>query len=373
MTNLDGQTAPPPRETDKPFLAPPEYVGAPTGERATTNRALTMVPSLAVTPGGRLWVVWYAGVTPAEDWNNYVVIATSDDDGATWREVLAIDPDGLGSVRAFDPEIWLSPDGALRVFWAQTIDLEGATAGVWEISTHDVESPAPQWTKPRRLTDGVMMCKPVALSTGEWVLPASTWRTTDHSARMVVSDDAGRSWFVRGACNIPAEVRSFDEHMLVERLDESLWMLVRTRYGIGESVSTDGGVTWPELTPSALAHADSRFFITRLQSGNLLLVKHGAITEKTGRSHLTAFISKDDGRTWMGGLLLDERENVSYPDGQQAAGGTIYIVYDFERTKARQILLASFREEDAATGEAASNSVRLRQIVSQGTGGQEKG
>ena len=64
-------------------------------------------------------------------------------------------------------------------------------------------------------------------------------------------------------------------------------------------------------------------------------MKHGPIEKKTGRSHLTAFVSKDDGRSWEGGLMLDERGGVSYPDGQQTADGTIYITYDFDRTGAR--------------------------------------
>ena len=72
-----------------------------------------------MAPGGRLWANWYAGVTPAEDHNNYVVLSTSGDGGATWKEVLVIDPDGGGPVRSFDPELWVSPDGRLFVFWAQ--------------------------------------------------------------------------------------------------------------------------------------------------------------------------------------------------------------------------------------------------------------
>jgi hypothetical protein len=98
-------------------------------------------------------------------------------------------------------------------------------------------------------------------------------------------------------------------------------------------------------------------------------VKHGPIGKKTGRSHLTAFISKDDGKTWEGGLLLDERSGVSYPDGQQAADGTIYITYDFDRTGKRHILFATFREEDALAGKPVSSAVRLRQLVSEGSGG----
>ncbi|MGA1181564.1 MAG: extracellular solute-binding protein, partial [Marivivens sp.] len=72
------------------------------------------------------------------------------------------------------------------------------------------------------------------LSSGEWVLPASTWRKTDNSAKMVVSTDRGASWTVRGGCNVPAAERAFDEHMFIERQDGSLWLLARTTYGIGQ-------------------------------------------------------------------------------------------------------------------------------------------
>jgi hypothetical protein len=84
-------------------------------------------------------------------------------------------------------------------------------------------------------------------------------------------------------------------------------------------------------------------------------------------SHLMAFVSVDEGRNWGGGLLLDERAGVSYPDGQQDANGLIRIVYDHNRASDRQILIAAFREEDAAAGKPVTRSVRLRQIVSAGS------
>jgi hypothetical protein len=98
----------------------------------------------------------------------------------------------------------------------------------------------------------------------------------------------------------------------------------------------------------------------------------GPLDRPTGRSHLTAFVSRDDGCTWGGGLLLDERTGVSYPDGQQTADGTIWISYDFSRTDERNILVASFREEDAAAGREVSGAVRRRQLVSKASGGYEK-
>ncbi|MHC4876770.1 MAG: sialidase family protein [Planctomycetota bacterium] len=324
---------------------------------------------MAVSPGGRLWANWYAGVTPKEDHNNYVVVSTSGDDGRTWKEVLVIDPDGGGPVRAYDPEVWQAPNGRLYVFWAQAIGHEGTVAGVWCVHTDAPEKEQPVWSKPRRLTDGIMMCKPVVLSTGEWVLPASTWRKTDSSARMIVSTDEGRTWTLRGGCNVPPDVRAFDEHIITERRDGSLWLLARTRYGIGESVSTDRGVTWPDLAPSKIAHPSARFFVRRLNSGNLLLVKHGDLDKRSGRSHLTAYVSSDDGRTWTGGLLLDERSGVSYPDGQQTADGLIRIIYDYSRTNTRHILMATFREQDVAAGKPISNDIQLRRIVGEASGG----
>jgi hypothetical protein len=354
------------------FLAPPSRVGPLTPLHAATNRAFQGIPSMAVAPGGRLWATWYASQTPGEDQNNYVVLSTSGDNGTTWREVLVVDPDESGPVRAFDPNLWMAPDGKLRLVWAQAIGHAGTVAGVWFLETSEPDSERPTWAKPVRVTDGIMMCKPLVLSSGEWVLPASTWRQTDHSARLVVSTDRGQTWSVRGGCNVPAGDRAFDEHVVIERQDRTLWLLARTRYGIGESVSADRGVTWPELQPSAIAHPSARFFITRLNSGHLLLVKHGPIAKRTDRSHLTAFVSSDDGKTWSGGLLLDERDGVSYPDGQQTGDGLIRIIYDHSRTGDREILMATLREEDAAAGKAVSGAVRLRQLVNKASGGREK-
>ena len=212
---------------DSPSVRLPRHVGAPLPEHAVTNRAFTGIPSLAVAPKGRLWATWYAGVTPGEDANNYVVLSTSGDGGATWTEVLTVDPDADGPVRSFDPELWMTPDRRLFMFWAQMEKgRRDAELGVWCIETGEPDNASPPWSKPRRIGDGVMMCKPLTLSTGEWVLPVSKWREHDNSAQMIVSTDTGKTWTLRGGCNVPVDDRQFDEHMFVERCDGSLWLLV---------------------------------------------------------------------------------------------------------------------------------------------------
>ena len=358
-------------QDNKSFLLPPQLIKNPssTENYSAESRKFTGISSLAVSPKGRLWAVWYAGITPGEDLNNYVVVATSGDMGQTWEEILAIDPYGPGPVRAFDPEIWIDPDGQLWIFWAQHIHPARLTnSGVWAITTRNPDINEPVWSEPKRLIDGVMMCKPIVLSGGEWALPVSFWHLWEESAKIVVSSDRGRTWQVLGAVNVPKDVRNHDEHMIVERKDGSLWMLVRTKYGIGESISKDKGFTWTPLVPSRIQHPAARFFIRRLNSGNLLLVKHGPIDMRIGRSHLMAFVSKDDGHSWSNGLLLDERSGVSYPDGQQAEDGTIYITYDYNRTKEQNVLITSFTEDDIISGSDYKilEVFKRRRIVSQG-------
>jgi len=347
----------------EPFLNPPQVIQEPGPEYRVSSRTFQGIPSLARSPSGRLWATWYASKTGGEDHNNYVVLATSGDDGRTWQEpVLVIDPDGEGPVRAYDPELWVDPDGRLWLFWAQAVRHAASKGGVWSLVTEKPDDAEPEWSGPRRLTDGVMMCKPTVLSSGEWVLPASTW-FIDDSAKMVVSTDRGGTWAVRGTCHVPKDVRTFDEHMIVERKDKSLWMLLRTKAGIGESTSNDRGRTWTEARPAPIQHPSARFFIRRLSSGRLLLVKHGPIDRRTDRSHLTAYLSEDDGSTWSAGLLLDHRKYVSYPDGVQGPDGTIHIIYDYDRTGQREILLARFTEKDVLAATIVSDRSRLKMLV----------
>lgn len=359
------------------FLMSPKLIKDPGRyyKYSSDSRKFTGISSLAVTEKGTMWAVWYAGATPGEDNNNYVVVANSMDNGTTWKEVLVIDPDESGPVRAFDPEVWIDPNGKLWIFWAQgiarkiQIEMNGKIAGVWAITTNSSNLPDPEWSDPQRLTDGIMMCKPTVLKNGEWVLPVSTWWLTENSAKMVVSDNQGKSWTIKGSTQAPEEIRTFDEHMIVEKNDGSLWMWIRTKVGIGESFSKDGGKTWSEMKQSDIIHSSARFFIRRLNSGNLLLIKQGSISERTERSHLMAFISQDDGETWSKGLLIDGRSPVSYPDGQQTKDGTIYITYDYSRMDKQHIYMTSFREEDILTPNYDDSIIRIfnnRKLISKG-------
>lgn len=351
-----------------PALTPPAINTAPGPEYADSTRCFQGIPSIERAPSGRLWAVWYGGGN-GEGAGNYVMLATSVDNGKTWSQVsTVIDPDGSGSVRAFDPAIWCDPLGRLWVFWAQASQAGATPAWVFAAMTEHPEQEHPAWSKPRRICDGIMLNKPTVLSTGEWCLPAAVWHT-DGSSRVVGSTDHGATFHLVGQANIEKRKRGCDEHMIVERKDGSLWILVRWHEGVGQSVSTDRGKTWTEVTsvPAAMQQQPSRFHIRRLPSGNLLLVKNSPPEGGKKRTCLTAYVSTDDGKTWDGGLLLEEGAS-SYPDAAESPDGTIYVIYDHERTGAKQILMAAFTEQDVLQKQAVSAKARLHVLVNQATG-----
>lgn len=316
------------------------------------------VPGIERTAKGRLWAVFGRDV---ESTRNFQVLKYSDDEGATWSDVKLMVLPRAGT-RAMSPAIWIDPRGRLWLFWGQAAGLQDGRYGIWAIHTDEPDSPDPAWSEARRLGDGIMLNKPTVLANGDWLLTSSVWKA-DNSIKVYASTDSGATFTLRGTANVPdPKTRGPDEPMIVERKDGTLWMMVRMQ-GLAETISRDGGKTWTPVAKIAIPHCTSRFFLRRLQSGALLLVKHGEMTGKSKREKLMAFVSDDDGATWQGGLMLDERLDVTYPDGVQAGDGTIYVVYDHQRTPLGEVLMATFREEDVRAGKVVTDGVRLQAVI----------
>ena len=365
------QAAPPP-ELARPFhfvdarTEPPVIVTAPGPEFQDDARPGGMIIGMDRTRGGRIWACW-TGTGDKPD--GYFILAASDDGGRTWSKprlvVGASDPSGKRQRGALVGNLWTDPLGRLWLFFDQTaIGIPGPTAN-WCLRCDDPDAEVPAWSKPRYLCDGCTLNKPTVLKSGAWLLPVSLW--VEKTAQVYASTDQGASWTLRGSVRFPDW--EFDEHMIVELRDGRLWMQARTKGDPYETFSDDGGATWAKPTPARIRNVNARFFLRRLASGRVLLVKHGPIDERLKqRSHLTAFLSDDDGRSWRGGLVLDERSGISYPDGFQSPDGTIHILYDRNRHTDAEILLAKFREDDVLAGRATTTDVQLRMLVNRATG-----
>ena len=353
-------------------------------EFLSAGRKWQGIPGIERTKGGRLYACWYSG-GKTEQPGNVIIIEKSDDDGATWTDGFALVQHDDPEVRCFDPTLWIDPMGRLWAFWTQSWQYYDGRDGVWAAVVSEPDAENVVFETPRRLADGLMMNKPIVTKDGKWVMPSALWSCGYFEAReehpelddkrlanVYVSEDAGKTFEWRGGVDMPD--RAFDEHMVVELEGGRLWMLVRTTYGIGQAFSSDGGHSWQEIGPSGHTGPNSRFFITRLKSGNLLMINHINPTYSMGegkyktRNNLMAMLSEDDGKTWHGGLMLDSRDQVSYPDGTQAEDGRIYIIYDWQRYKAREVLMSVFTEEDVLAGRPVSGKARFEILVNKATG-----
>ena len=360
-------------------LVPPVLNTSPLPDYDYEQLNYGMTIGIERTPGGRLWACWVAGGdSPAA----YFVLATSDDDGQTWSKPrLVVDSHSKDLPRERSilvGNLWTDPLGRLWLIFEQSMDMFDGRAGVWATLCENPDADVPTWSATRRIWHGVTLNKPTVLSTVEWMLPISLdqrggggpfkgcFAELDpmRGANVFVSRDEGTTWERRGMATFPNP--DWHEHMIVERKDSSLWMLARTAKGIMESISTDGGRTWSMATePEGIRQPNARFHVRRLLSGRLLLVKHGdRIDAHQGRVQLSAWLSDDDGKTWQGGLVLDERKGISYPDGFQAPDGTIYISYDRKRATDGEILLARFTEEDILSGKLSGPKSKLRILIS---------
>ena len=79
-------------------------------------------------------------------------------------------------------------------------------------------------------------------------------------------------------------------------------------------------------------------------------------------------LSEDDGKTWKGFLMLDERTPVTYPDATEDENGNIYVTYDYGRFQDREILMAKITEADILAGKIVSESSYLKRLVNRATG-----
>jgi len=362
-------------------LIPPKINTSPLPEYDYDQLDYGMTIGIERTPGGRLWSAWVAG---GDNPKAFMLLAISDDDGEIWSKPLLVIDSHSKNLPADRSVIvgtlWTDPLGRLWFFFDQSMNHFDGRGGLWFIRCGNPDGQNPEWSKPERIWHGSMLNKPTVLSTGEWLLPVQLlllkgfgpfgdiFKELDpyRGANVFISKSMGNTWERRA--NVVFPNPDWIEHMIIERKDGSLWMLARTKTGIMQSTSDNQGRTWAmPSTPEGIRNPNARFHICRLTSGRLLMVKHGDTMDDLSpiRQKLKAFLSEDDGSTWKGGLMIDERVNVSYPDGIQAPDGTIYISYDYERAKYGHILMARITEEDVLAGKLVNPRSKLGMLICQ--------
>lgn len=350
---------------DKDASAMAEFISNPEDPRLK-DRKFEQVPAVGGSADGKhVFVAWYSGGA-APGPGNYVTLSVSQDMGKTWlNDQLVVYPRS-SEYRLFDPAIWRDKFGQVRLFYGSAKQnlLWDGFGGVNAVEIK-WDGNKISHSGPVRISDGVMSNKPVHLPSKNMALfpvyidkplpGTKSDKAFPHDGAFIYSKDyskSGRKLQLSpySTIQIPEELRIHDEPQVVELNKNGEYLaMVRTTKGIYYTKSSDFGKTWSSVQPFTASGptTSSRFYIGKLSSGNLLLVSNNSTT----RNKMTAFLSTDGGRTWPHKLLLDARENVSYPDADQTSDGTIHVVFDRERTGAKDILYCRFTENDLLKGD----------------------
>lgn len=112
----------------------------------------------------------------------------------------------------------------------------------------------------------------------------------------------------------------------------------RTQQGrIFETWSKADGKTWGKMTLTGLPNPNSGIDAVTLRDGRQLIVYNHTVE---GRSPLNVAISAD-GKLWLVALTLEDEagKEFSYPAVLQTRDGLVHIVYTWNRTRIKHVVL----------------------------------
>lgn len=384
-----------------PSLTKINYEGQKPYHRHRINlRVFQGCPQVEISEGGRLWATWFGSNVQAErapfHEDQFSVIATSADDGKTWKEVFVFDPSTLLGGGASDPMLWKDPKGNIRFIGLRNIDFKGQdefATSAWEFTMLDPENEHTDWTAPRLLGNKNMsVMKPLIFPDG------SIMRSMDDFKLVGVRDKVRIRFLKEDFDGNPVFVSEFPvdndavfaEQMPIIRKDGSLFTFYRARKGQKFAESFDGGKTWKLVGYYPMQFSiNTKCILKTLPSGRVLLVANDVQMkadggksyycytddngqerklegQQTARTRMTAFLSEDDGKTFTQKVLLCDDGEISYPSATLGNDGSIYIVYDQGRGVIGQhtIFLSKITEADIMAGKIVTGESFLNRIVS---------
>ena len=349
---------------------------------AEKDRQWQGLPTVAITPGGRMWCAWQTGdvIEGSDGPNNYDVMYYSDDQGETWSSEYMIWDVPDESIRLADPRLFYDQFGKL---WLVLIrgGLKGAYA--LEMKNPDCENPAQnlEMGEPISWMKAPPAHRPTILSNGYWITPVEVDADAQQTYICRPNNETGKyPWTTtttQPAVTAFPDNKTFGEAQIIELTDGRLMMLSRLPKtcggGMEISYSSDYGTNWtpykadngvPYITPS------SKFHIQRLESGAILMVTHATTAD---REQLAAYLSYDDGKTYPYMMMLDDTDirgswrdyGVSYPEAaaEQGENGEIYIFYDAGRYALKEIRMCVVTEEDIKAGKPVTEYCKMRMQV----------
>jgi predicted neuraminidase len=272
--------------------------------------------TLARTRDGKFLVAWFGGTREKHD---DVGIWLSKGGLGQWtapRQVAKIRNDPH-----WNPVLFSLPSGEVILYFKV-----GKSIDTWETWYLISDDHGNTWSAARELVAGdkggrgPVRNKPLILSNGTWLAPASDEKKSVWNAFVDRSEDGGKTWKVNGfvelnRSEIPGE--GVIQPALWESAPGKVHMLLRSSSGvICRSDSPDYGKTWSAVYKTSLPNPNSGIDLTRLPDGTLVLVYNRDNKNWGARRPLSVSLSRDNGHTWQPAVDLEtgtEGEEFSYP------------------------------------------------------------
>ena len=315
------------------------------------------IPTMVVTSKGTVLLFCEGRKHSRRDGGDIdMLVKRSEDGGRTWSEQMVLLDEGPGRVgnpcaiieRDTDVvHLLFTRGGGECLFYTKSAD-DGKT---WSklVTTSDVpeqkEYSGTSFLRgfggsPVRIGAGPV--HGIQTKKGRLIAPSYVGRTVDGKPRggscIIYSDDGGKTWKAGGVVPFVGDLRH-GECTVVERSDGSLLMNMRTSapglYALGyraASTSGDAGATWSKpVLDKNLSEPACQASMIRLNEKEILFL-NPAVHRKGGfhlwsRRNLTLRLSRDDGRTWPIGRVLN-KGLAGYSDMAVTKKGKILCVFE---------------------------------------------
>ena len=205
------------------------------------------------------------------------------------------------------------------------------------------------WSEPQELVAGdiggrgPVKNKPIKLTNGEWLAPASIETKTAWYCFVDHSSDQGLNWRRSEPIPFPSSTASFKEANSstgLGMIQPTLWesegdrvhMLARTTAGwIYRADSHDQGQTWSPAYATQLPNNNSGIDLVKLPDSRLILA-YNPVGENWGpRTPLQLTVSSDNGVTWQDFFVLEDNPGeYSYPAIIKTESG-FAVSYTYQR------------------------------------------
>lgn len=287
------------------------------------------------TTDGKFLVAWFGGTHEKHD---DVGIWLSKGEPGNWsapQEVAKIREDAH-----WNPVLFRDTSGTITLFFKV-----GKTIDFWETWFKVSDDDGKTWSEAQELVPGdkggrgPVRNKPIVLSNGDWIAPASNELNKVWNAFVDRSEDKGKTWVEAEFIKLERD-SSFGEGVIQPALWESapgkVHMLLRSSAGvICRSDSEDYGKTWSPVYKTDMPNPNSGIDVTRLEDNTLVLIFNPDDENWGSRSPISLAVSKDNGQTWDPTIELDGgdvEDEFSYPS-VISWGDTVAVTYTWNRER----------------------------------------